>query len=202
MRKATIIILATVLACLLLGGAASAKVGFLGVGGKVGYVKPEDVDGTYGLGFFVNLGAIVPNLMLEGNADFWQKTYEECDELMGWDCENKCRDISIGGTARYMIPTQGSVMPFVGGGVAVHMLKCEWETKYPDYYDDYGYNGFLNGSDSGEDSETKIGFHGTAGVDFPVGTNVTAGGEVRYTVVEDWNNYGVFFRFGYNLVEF
>jgi opacity protein-like surface antigen len=198
MRRTTLVSVAVVLAVLLFAGAAVAKMGFMAVGGKVGYVKPEDIDGTYGLGFFVNLGAIVPNLMLEGNADFWQKTYDECNELMDWDCETKCSDISIGGTARYMIPTQGSVMPFVGGGVGVHILKCEWETKYPDYYD--GYGDLMD--DSGSDSETKIGFHGVGGVDIPVGTNVTAGAEVRYTVVEDFNNYGIFFRFGYNLVEF
>ncbi|MFC1682915.1 outer membrane protein [Candidatus Zixiibacteriota bacterium] len=196
MRRALFVTLASAIICLLLAGAASAGIAFAGIGGRVGYVKPEDpIEGTFGVGVVANLGTIVPALRLEGSVDYWAKSYNAA--FMAHDAEWKYSDIIIGATAKYMIPTQGSVTPFVGGGLGVHVFN--WEYSYDYEWDDpYGYLD-EECSDSCSDSKTEVGFHGVGGVEAKLSPNVTGGVEVRYAVSEV-NHLGVFGTITYNLI--
>jgi opacity protein-like surface antigen len=178
-----------IMACLLFSDLAGARsnIGFMGVGGKLGYVDPENIDGTFGLGFFVDIGTLVPDLSLEGNVDFWSKSVDICNKELDCDEKEECSDLSIGATMRYMIPAQGNVYPYAGGGPAVHVVQCSRESPFSNRKFD--------------DSDTKIGIHALAGIELLFGSNFKAGGELRYSVVEDINNWGVFFRLGYILVQ-
>ena len=189
MKRTFFVILVATLAGLMFVSAASAKIGFMGIGGRVGYLKPEDpIDGTFGVGVMVDLGTIVPALGLEAGVDYWSKTYDY--GYMGADAEWTYSDIMIGATAKYMIPTQGSVMPYVGGGLAVHMFKWEWTC---DYYDYWGEDLI---EETCDDSQTDIGFHAVGGVDMALSPNLRGGIEGRYAIA-DPDHFGIFGKITY-----
>ena len=185
MRRTALLVLVSVLACLLFADmAAAADIGFMGIGGRLGYVKPEDpIDGTFNLGVVVNLGTIVPALQLEGSVDYWSKSYET--SYMGWSgSEWTYSDLMIGATAKYMIPTQSTVSPFVGGGLAMHMFSWEWKYEYTDPY-------FGHVSEKCDDSQTDIGFHAVGGVEMELSPNLRGGLEARYAIA-DPDHFGIF----------
>ena len=72
MRRTALLILMSVLACLLFADmAAAADIGFMGIGGRLGYVKPEDpIDGTFDIGVVVDLGTIIPALNSKSDTFF------------------------------------------------------------------------------------------------------------------------------------
>jgi opacity protein-like surface antigen len=196
MRKTAFLISISVVACLLLPNMAMARFGFMGIGGKVGYVKPEDpIDGTFGLGLVLNLGTIVPAVRLEGNVDYWSKSYEA--SYMGFGgADWTYSDLMVGATAKYMIPTQGTVAPYVGGGLGLHMFSWEYsyEFTYIDPWGDYDETC----SESCDDSETDIGFHGVGGIDMTLSPNLRGTLEGRYAIA-DPDHFGAFFIITYML---
>ena len=194
MRKRALLV-SIAMVCLLFSSTAMAEFGFMGIGGKVGYVKPEDpIDGTFGLGVVANLGTIIPALRLEGNVDYWSKSYEA--SYMGFvGAEWTYSDIMIGATAKYMIPTQGTVAPYVGGGLALHMFSWEYTYEYTYIYDSY-YDEIC--TDTCEDSETDIGFHAVGGVEMTLSPNLRGSIEGRYAIA-DPDHFGAFFLITYML---
>jgi len=187
-KKLIFVALVSVLTSVLFAGAVSAGIGFMGIGGRVGYVKPEDpIDGTFGVGVVADLGTIIPVLRLEGSVDYWSKSYNY--GFMGDDAEWTWSDIMIGATAKYMIPTQGTVAPFVGGGLALHMFKWEWtcDNLYGDLLDE-----------SCDDSSTDIGFHAVGGVEMKLSPNLRGGIEARYAIA-DPDHFGIFGTIAYML---
>jgi len=185
MKRTVLVMTVMVLAGLLFVNAASAKIGFMGIGGRVGYVKPEDpIDGTFGVGVVADLGTIVPALGLEAAVDYWSKSYD--DSFMGSDAEWTYNDIIISATAKYMIPTQGSVMPYVGGGLAVHMFSWEWTCSY-------SYNGYFDElvEETCDDSKTEFGFHAVGGIKTALSPNLHGGIEGRYAITEV-DHFGIF----------
>lgn len=181
MRRTTLLILMSILTCLLFADmAAAADIGFMGIGGRLGYVKPEDpIDGTFDIGVVVDLGTITPALRLEGSVDYWSKSYET--SYMGWSGSKwTYSDLMIGATAKYMIPTQSTVSPFVGGGLDLHMFSCSWEYEDP----------YLGKIDA-DDSQTDIGFHAVGGVDMELSPNLRGGLEARYAIA-DPDHFGIF----------
>jgi opacity protein-like surface antigen len=190
MNRMFFVVLVAILAGLMFVSAASAKIGFMSIGGRVGYVKPEDpIDGTFGIGVVADLGTIVPALGLEGSVDYWSKSYDV--GFMGFDESWTWSDIMIGATAKYMIPTQGSVMPYVGGGLALHMFKWDWECNYDEMYGEY-YDDVCDGSDT----ETDIGFHAVGGIETKLSPNLRGGIEGRYAIA-DPDHFGIFGKLTY-----
>lgn len=192
MRRTACLILASVLACLLFVNIAAARIGFIGVGGRLGYVKPEDpIDGTFGLGVVVDLGTIIPALRLEGSVDYWSKSYEA--GYMGWsDAEWSYSDLMIGATAKYVIPTQGTVNPFVGGGLALHMFGWESCVEYRNPWTEMWVK------EKYDDSKTDIGFHAVGGAEIGLSPNIRGTLEGRYAIA-DPDHFGVFFLLTYLL---
>jgi len=189
MKRTFFVVLVAALAGLMFASAASAKIGFMGIGGRVGYLKPEDpIDGTFGLGVVADLGTIIPALGLEASVDYWSKSYDisvfDFDEEWTWS------DIMIGATAKYMIPTQGSVMPYVGGGLALHMFKWEWTCQS---YDFWGEDLITENCD---DTSTDIGFHAVGGIDMELSPNLRGGIEGRYAIA-DPDHFGIFGKLTY-----
>jgi len=184
MKRTFFVMIVAVLAGLLFVSAASAKIGFMSIGGRVGYVKPEDpIDGTFGVGVVADLGTIVEAVGLEAGVDYWSKSYDS--SFMGSDAEWTYSDLMIGVTAKYMIPTQGSVMPYVGGGLALHMFSWEYTC---DYYDFWGEDLI---EETCDDSETDIGFHAVGGIKTALSPNLHGGIEARYAIA-DPDHFGIF----------
>ena len=71
-------LLLTFAACALMCGSARAEadIGLMAAGVSIGIVSPEDMDATFGLGVFADLGTLTPQLRLEPRVDYWQQSEE------------------------------------------------------------------------------------------------------------------------------
>src|SRR5678810_1190430 len=50
---------------------AQSDLGLKQVGMAIGYVSPEDIDGTFTFGALMNWGTIAPRIELESRVDYW-----------------------------------------------------------------------------------------------------------------------------------
>jgi opacity protein-like surface antigen len=99
---------------------AQADLGLKNVGVALGYVSPENLDGTLSFGVFADHGTIAPNWSLESHLDYW-----------GWSenafgTETTIKDVAIGARTKYHFPTKNpNIRPFAGGGLGIHFLSSE-----------------------------------------------------------------------------
>jgi len=161
--------------------AAQADLGMRGMGFRIGYVNPEDVDGTVGFAVFADMGTIVPNLMIEPNIGFWTSS----EDIFG--TKVSFRDIVVGGRGKYLFEIQNSkIRPFLGGGLGLHFLHAEVSS---------------TGFPTIEDSEVRLGFDFGGGVYFPINPSWDITSEVWYGIVSDINQasimVGAQYNFGY-----
>jgi len=86
-----------------------------GIGGRLGFVKPENIDGTFGIGFHADLGQIIPNLTLYPSIEYW----EENADIGPFDVD--VSQLALNGDLRYYFPLAGDskVDVFAGGGLAI-----------------------------------------------------------------------------------
>ena len=181
MKRALLITLC--LSAVMAGSAlAQSDLGLKKVGVAVGYVSPEDLDGTFTVGVFADHGTIVPNLGLESHLDFWSAS----DEVPGADLT--VRDISLGARVKYYFPmSNSSLRPFAGGGLGFHMLHAEIDFDPPfDYLSD-------------DDSDTKIGLDLGGGVTMPMNDTWDFSGELWYGIVSDASQFSLRAAFAYRL---
>ena len=90
---------------------AASDVGLKSVGVDLGYVSPENVDGTLGFGAFADLGALSPKVRLSTHLGYWSKS--EGDPIL--QSEATIRDISLMTRARYLFPSSSKFQPYAGG---------------------------------------------------------------------------------------
>jgi opacity protein-like surface antigen len=172
--KRVMMILSTVALSLFIVGTAfsQSNIGIMGVGGKLGIVDVTEkgAGSTIGFGAVADLGTIVPNLMLEGNLEYWS----DSENQGGVDAS--FRDFIIGGAAKYLIKSSNpNFTPFVGGGLGLHLQKAE--------------NELLGQKNS--NSETDIGIHLLGGVFYAASPTIDILGELRYAVVSDLNQISI-----------
>ncbi|MDQ7064102.1 MAG: outer membrane beta-barrel protein [candidate division KSB1 bacterium] len=149
------------------GAHAQGGIGFYGVGGRLFYVNPEDVDGTIGFGAFANLGQIGENMNLEAALDYWSKSAKEGGVGASFS------DIAIMGVVKYMLGAADAQMrPYVLAGAGLHFLKVEVDL------------GFLG---SASDSDTKLGIDAGAGVLYMMNEKMDIIAEIKYRLVSDLN---------------
>src|SRR5215471_13901295 len=99
---------------------AQADIGFKAIGGSVGYVSPENFDGTFGLGVFADLGHITPQIKLEPRIDYWSQSQE------AFGAKASVHDISVGAHGKYMFDvTNPKLHPFAGAGLGLHFLSSK-----------------------------------------------------------------------------
>ncbi len=91
--------------------AEAQGINFNGIGGRLGFVKPENIDGTFGIGFHTHLGEIVPNLVLYPSLEYWGKSRGGVD----------FSQLALNGDLRYYFPLAGdaNVDVFAGGGLGI-----------------------------------------------------------------------------------
>lgn len=162
-------------------GYTQAELGFNGVGGKLGLVDPENVSSVVGFGLFAALGTIAPNIHLEGNLDYWSKS----EGAAG--AEVSFRDLTLGGTVKYMFPSQNSqITPFVVGGLGFHFFRSKVS---------------LGPFGSASDSETKIGIDVGGGAVYKATPAVDILAELRYRLVSDINQLCIMAGVLYSLTQ-
>jgi opacity protein-like surface antigen len=168
---------------------AAAEIAFTGIGGHLDYVDPENVDAVLGFGGLVDLGMVTPEIGLEGNVDFWSKSYD-----FGV-ASASLRVISIGATGKYYFAAKDvPLRPFAGAGLAVHL--AHGSVDYPaDYFSYAGYTLVDTSSD-----DTKIGIDICGGTLYGLNEKLDLLGELRYRLVSDVNQLvvraGVIYRMG------
>ena len=160
------------------GVLAQTDLGPRGMGAKIGWVGPEDVDGTIGFAVFMDMGTIVPQLMLEPQIGFWTKSESE------FGVDVSVRDIAVGARAKYLFDIKNSnIEPFVGGGLGLHFVSAEVT---------------VPGFGSADDSEVKLGLDIGGGLHFPVNPQWDILTEVWYGIVSDINQGSLMVGARYN----
>jgi len=147
---------------------AQTKIDLNGIGIKLGFVDPEGVNNSViGFGALVDLGTITPDIMLEGNLDYWSKSQGNSA------AEFSFRDLILGGTAKYMFKTSNpKFRPFASGGLAFHFYKFSANYSGPVLVDT-------------DNSEMKIGIHVGGGLFYNLSPQLDLLADGRYTIVSD-----------------
>jgi opacity protein-like surface antigen len=162
---------------------AQSDLGFKRLGGSIGYVSPEDLDGTFGLGVFADMGTITPEISLEPRIDYWSQSED------AFGTEVTVRDIAVGARAKYNFTTQNpNLRPFAGAGLGLHFLNAEIEMSMP---------GFP--TESYSDSETKLGLELGGGVATTMSPRMDLIGEAWYGIVSDFSQFSLRVGLSYKL---
>lgn len=160
MRKNSAIFGLTLLALLVGAGAAQAELGFKAIEARVGFTDLEgDAGSTFLVSAAADLGKLTPDLGLEFNVDFWNKTWDAGFTDAEWTWMN----LGFLANLRYMFKTSGSIHPFIFGGAGLHYWDASWDCPL---CDDYG--GWLDESTNG----IEFGFDVGAGAEFGKGNMI------------------------------
>jgi opacity protein-like surface antigen len=190
--KARFVLVAALLFCTLAWQNASAQtdLGFKGAGLRLGVVAPNDVDATFGVGVFTDLGTISPLFGLEAYGNYWSQT----ESVLGF-ADATIRDIAIGGRTKYLIPVNNTkVQPFFGAGLGLHFVTAKVSMPEQDI------GGFIIPATEVSDSATRLGLDLGGGMSVPMSVSTKFLSEIWYTVASDVAqfqlNVGVQYNFG------
>ncbi len=101
-----------VIALSLCAAATSAHAfSFSGIGGKVGFLKPEDVDGTFVLSAHAEFEKHGSRVHLTPGVAYWSKDF--------------VTDFNPNFDIYYHFKPEGTVTPFVGGGLGMHFYSFD-----------------------------------------------------------------------------
>jgi opacity protein-like surface antigen len=154
---------------------AQSKISFNAIGANLAFVSPEQLDGTFGLGVFADIGQIAPNIGLEPHIEFWSKS----DNQFGF--ESSLRDVSVGMRGKYYFEVANpKVRPFAGAGLGLHFLHAETTVNIP---------GFGTVNESGGD--TKLGLDLGGGISTALNSKNDFHAEAWYGIVSDVSQFAV-----------
>jgi len=95
-----------------------SNLGLENLGVAVGYVSPENLDGTLGLGVFADHGTFAPRFSLESRIDYWSWS----DNTAG--IRAKSSDVVLGARTKYHFDvTSPKFRPYAGAGLGLHFLN-------------------------------------------------------------------------------
>ena len=170
------VLLLTLALCALAAPVAMAQssLGLKGIGGAVGYVSPEDLDGTFSIGALADWGTITPQIGLESRIDFWSWS----ESMMG--VESSVRDIALGARGKYYFETANpKIRPFAGAGLAIHMVNVKVDMP--------AQGGFP--AMTVEESQSKLGLDLGGGIAVPMNPRTEFLGELWYGIVSDVSQF-------------
>lgn len=158
---------------------AQTEIGLKGIGGKAGLVNIEGNAGSaLGFGLIVDLGTIIPNLGIQANIDFWNKTFDN-GSFGNNEVKAKWRDIAIAVNSQYFFPLSNTAFrPFASGGLALHMFKASTEGVPESNFGGQSFGGDVSATSSG------IGFDIGGGALFNMSPRMDLLGELKYRVGE------------------
>ncbi len=172
MKKLTVLAVAMLLAGVLPQTASAQNgdvepVGFglFGIGAQLGYVSPENIDGTIGFGAQANLGEVARNIWIIPSLTYWSS-----GESIG-NTDFSFSEVGVNAEARYMFPSEGNVSFYAGGGLCL----CFYSVEVP------VITNFLTGETSKEsNSESDIGFSVLGGATTALSPKLDGFGQLRY----------------------
>ena len=155
---------------------AQSDFGLKGVGGAIGYVSPENVDGTFSIGALADLGTIAPRFRMESRLDWWSHSES------AFGAKASMTDVTLGMRTKYMLEVQNpKVQPFVGAGLGLHFLHAEVTIPA------FGGQPEM----TADDSQTKLGLDIGGGVMSPIGIRTNLMGELWYGIVSDVSQFSL-----------
>lgn len=162
----------------------AADIGLKGIGGRAGFVMPDQGDNTFGLGVVFDLGTIISQLALEASADYFGYSYD----LLGAKLSSNI--INFNGMVKYHFPVGGNFSPFAGGGFTFQYARVKSEYQAASLW------GVPVGETSSSESETDTDLHIGGGVDFPIGTGMKFTAEARYFLDDEtiWLTGGIILK--------
>jgi opacity protein-like surface antigen len=148
---------------------AGANLGVRGIGARLSFVNPSDVDATMGFDFIADLGTLRQQLAVETTLDFWSSEEERNSNV-------DVRDVVLGARLKYTFDLANrNVRPYAAGGLALHFLHYQ----APD---------ILVGGvvfQGAEDDDTQLGVDLGGGVGFKTGDNIFVVSELMFRLVTD-----------------
>ena len=147
------------------------SLGFRGFGARIGLVDPEDASSTITFGLHLDLGEFVPNLRITPLIEYWSAGAGGSD----------VSDLTIATNLDYSFPLVGpKVTPYAGGGLGIHRIKRDNPvTEY---------------------KNTRVGLHVQGGIRDEVMPNLSLFGELRFTFVDETDNWKLLGGFTYNFI--
>ena len=177
----------TLVLCALAASSAMAQshLGLERAGVALGYVSPEDIDGTFSIGVFADHGTLAPHIGLESRIDYWGQSQE------AFGAKASVSDISIGARGKYWFETANpKLRPFAGAGLALHFVHAEVTVP--------AQGGFPEMT--AEDSSTKLGLDLGGGIATPLSPRADLLAEMWYGIVSDVSAFnlrvGMSFKLG------
>ena len=145
---------------------AQSDIGLKRVGLMIGYVSPEDLDGTFSFGAFADLGTFTPNIAWDAHLDYWKETQS------GFGAEASIHDIVLGTRGKYLFQLKdSSIRPFAGAGLSMHFLKETFTFSDPNF-----------GTMEESDSATKLGLDLGGGLATSLSEQVDFHAETWYVI--------------------
>ena len=154
---------------------AQSNLGLKGLGVAIGYVSPENFDGTLGFGVFADHGFLAPRWGLESRLDYWSQSEG------AYGVEATVSDVVLGARTKYYFETKSTVRPFAGAGLGMHFLHSEVVTPPQFGFPETRF----------EDSTTKLGLDLGGGIAAPLGPRTNFLGEVWYGIVSDVSQFSL-----------
>jgi hypothetical protein len=190
-RTALLVAMAT---CLLVSHEALAEgatagnpdvgLGLKSLGIAIGYVSPEDVDGTFSIGVFADHGRITPNIAVESRLDYWSHSESE------FGADASISDITLGARGKYFFEvSHPNLRPFAGAGLGLHFLHAEVTIPA------MGGNPEMKV----EDSTTKLGLDLGGGIATSINPRMDFLGELWYGIVSDASQFSLRAGLSYRL---
>lgn len=162
--------------------------GLRGVGGRLGYVMPEDpIENTIGFGAQADLGTITKDLYLAALLEIWSRSYKAEAPPYG-KAEWRWTEIVMGASAKYFFKVESEFKPYLGGGLNFTISRSKWEISLLGYkYED-------------SESETDIGLHVLGGAKYPLSPELTGFAELIYHL-NGADYLGIFVGVTYSLIK-
>ncbi len=142
--------------------------GFYGVGGRLSFVKAENVSSTLGIGGHADLGEIVPNLVLYPSIAYWKRSENEAG---GDRFRSSFSEFTINADVHYYFPSEGSFDFYAGGGLALVFWKSTARFPMGDF-----------GTVSSSVSDSDVGVNLLGGVETALSPTLTGFAQARYKI--------------------
>ena len=159
---------------------AASDLGWRSLGANVGFVDPDNVDGTVGFGAFADLGPFATDWHLMPQLGYWSKS----QGAFGYDAS--VSDFSIGSRANYMFHVSSpKFQPYAGAGLGLHFVTAKVTTP------DLDFGGTIIPGSTASDTSTKLGLDMGGGFVTPLGAKTDLTGDVWYTAVSDVSHFSM-----------
>lgn len=176
MKRVALLIAVAALTLAASSAMAQSDLGMKGLGAAVGFVSPENFDGTFTVGVLADHGTIAPQIGLESHLDYWGQSESS------FGAEAKVSDIAIGARGKYYFPVaHPSLRPFAGAGLGLHFVHAEVTVPAQ-----FGFPEM-----TAEDSSTKLGLDLGGGLATDLNPRTDFLAEMWFGIVEDVSTFSL-----------